>query len=104
LITIHQEIVFPLTQISKKGERLLPLKARCLLCHLIDHQGDVCPRDQLIKTCWPTEYAQGIALYDQALNRQIDRLRSWLRENGDLNRYVEIENSFGVGYQLVIKH
>ncbi|MCB0172432.1 MAG: winged helix-turn-helix domain-containing protein [Anaerolineae bacterium] len=78
----------------------LSQRKRRLLCYLIENQGEPCPKDQLIAVGWPTDFEQGVT--DQALSRQIDGIRSWLRNEKELSHYLAIETQWGEGYQSVV--
>lgn len=79
----------------------LSQRKRRLLCYLIENQGEPCLKDQLIAVGWPTDFGQGVT--DQALSRQIDGIRSWLRQDNDLNQHLVIETRWGEGYQCIVK-
>lgn len=89
------QMAFTLKGLSPKG--------RVLLCYLLANQGETCTRDQLITIGWPSDDKTERAPYIQALSRQIDRIRTWLREQKQLSRYIAVENVWGVGYKIVIK-
>jgi hypothetical protein len=99
--TVDEEQVAPLNRLPPEKEGLLPLRARNLLCYLLGHQGEVCSRDQLIKIGWPLDQEGGVS--NQALDRQIERLKSWLKEQPQLSQYLAIETVWGIGYKLVVK-
>ncbi|HMQ55778.1 MAG TPA: winged helix-turn-helix domain-containing protein [Anaerolineae bacterium] len=80
----------------------LSQRKRRLLCYLIENQGDPCPKDQLIAVGWPMDQELGVT--DQALSRQIDGIRSWLRQETELSRYLTLETLWGEGYQCVVKN
>jgi hypothetical protein len=100
--TIDGELMVPLNRISPEKEGLLAPKARSLLCYLLAYQDEVCSRDQLIKIGWPLEQEEGIS--NQAVDRQIERIKSWLKQQPQLSQYLAIETVRQVGYKLVIKN
>jgi DNA-binding winged helix-turn-helix (wHTH) protein len=99
--TVNREMSFSLNRLSPKKEGLLPPTTRSLLCYLLAHQAEVCPRDQLIKVGWPLDKDETV--FNQALDRQIERIRSWLKEQKELSQYIAIEAVWAVGYKLVVK-
>jgi hypothetical protein len=100
--TTDRELSFPLTHFSPKKEIILPETTRNLLCYLLKHHDEVCPKVDLIQVGWPHFQDGGLA--DQPLEKQIERLRSWLsKEQKQLSEYIEIENVRKVGYRLVVK-
>jgi DNA-binding winged helix-turn-helix (wHTH) protein len=99
--TVNREISFSLNRLSPKKEGLLPPQARSLLCYLLEHQDEVCPRDQLIAAIWPSD--KGGDVSNRALDAQIERLRSWLKEYTPLSQYIAIETVWAMGYKLVVK-
>jgi hypothetical protein len=91
--TIRQDIPFALHNLSHRKRRLL--------CYLVENQGETCHRDQLIKVGWPADDKQGVTY--QALERQIEDIRKWLKKQEQLNQYLALETRWGEGYQLVVK-
>ena len=91
--THDEELYFELQGLSQRKRRLL--------CYLVENQGDTCRKDQLIAVGWPLDYHQGVS--DQALSKQIDGIRSWLKKAEQLSQYIAIETAWGEGYQLLLK-
>jgi len=81
----------------------LSRRKRDLLCYLLANQGETCPRDQLIEVGWPADDQNEAEVYYQALSRQIDDTRKWLKTHNQLSQYLAIETVWGIGYKLTIK-
>lgn len=91
--TIDKELSFAIHGLSQRQ--------RNLLCYLLENHGETCPKDQLIEVGWPSDYKGGVT--DQALSRQIDRIRNWLKQPAQLSQYMAIETVWGEGYRLALK-
>jgi DNA-binding winged helix-turn-helix (wHTH) protein len=91
--TIDQQLAFTLNGLSQRKARLL--------CYLLANQGEVCSRDQLIEIGWPSDDKYGVSL--QALSRQIDDIKGWLKQQPQLSQYIAVRTSWGEGYELVIR-
>ncbi|MCB0211219.1 MAG: helix-turn-helix domain-containing protein [Anaerolineae bacterium] len=103
LETLSGDVLFPLERLSAKKVGLLSQKFRSLLCFLVSNQNQLCRKDKLVEVGWPEESEHGRGVYDQALSRQIDRIRAWLRQQEQLNNYIEIETVRSEGYRLITK-
>jgi hypothetical protein len=79
----------------------LTQKKRELLCYLAANLGETCTKDQLKDIGWPADDKEWVS--DQALSRQIDDIRKWLKQQRQLSQYLEIEADWGVGYRLALK-
>ena len=79
----------------------LSQKKRTLLCYLLVNQGETCTKDKLKDIGWPLDNIEGVP--DQALSRQMDDIKDWLKKQKELNQYLTIETVWGVGHKLVIK-
>ena len=86
----EQARLFPLQGLSARKKRLL--------CCLLENQGQTCHKDQLIIAGWPADDGQGVS--DQALSRQIDGLRTWLKKATQVAQYLTLETVWGEGYRL----
>ena len=83
---------FPLQRLAQRKRRLL--------CCLAENLGETCTRDQLMDAGWPSDDLGGVTL--QALSRQMQDLRKWLRQHRHLSRYIDIVTEWGEGYKLVV--
>jgi hypothetical protein len=92
-IVDDRELSFTLNGLSQKK--------RTLLCYLLVNQGETCTKDKLKDVGWPLDNIEGVP--DQALSRQMDDIKGWLKRQKQLNQYLTIETVWGVGYKLVIK-
>lgn len=92
-------------QTTDRNREAIPLtglsaKKRKLLCYLASHQGDTCTKDKLKEAGWSPEDPLGVT--DQALSRQIDDIRFWLRRHETLSHHLVLENEWGIGYRLLL--
>ncbi len=93
LLTVdHRHLQFPLDG--------LPAKKRTLLCYLAANCGETCTKDQLKDVGWPLD--KTIHVTDQALDRQIEDIKKWLKNQDQLNQYITIESIWGIGRKLNI--
>lgn len=93
LTTIDQEAyTVPLTGLS--------IRKRALLCYIIANFRETCTKDQLKNVGWTADDLDGVT--DQALSRQMDDIRRWLREQPQLNQHLNLESVWGIGYRLLV--
>ena len=78
----------------------LPAKKRTLLCYLVTNHGETCTKDQLKDAGSPLDETTHVT--DQALDRQIEDIKKWLKQRKQLNQYISIESIWGVGRKLSI--
>lgn len=72
----------------------LTKKETLLLTYLVDHKGEICPRDEMIVAVWP-EFED---ISDWALDQLVSRLRRKLESQG---AQMKIKTNRGKGYQLL---
>lgn len=72
----------------------LTKKETLLLTYLVDHKGEICPRDEMIGAVWP-EFED---ISDWALDQLVSRLRRKLEGQG---AQMKIKTNRGKGYQLL---
>jgi DNA-binding winged helix-turn-helix (wHTH) protein/Tfp pilus assembly protein PilF len=73
----------------------LPPQPRAMLVELLDHAGEVVPREALVKILWP----RGIVDFDNSLNAVVRKLRVALGDDSETPRYIETLPR--VGYRFI---
>ena len=93
-VVVGQLRVDPASREARLGETLVELRPKefDLLLALVEHQGLVMSRDQLLDLVWGYDFPGGTRTVDA----HISHLRSRLEGSG-----VEIETHRGIGYKLV---
>jgi pSer/pThr/pTyr-binding forkhead associated (FHA) protein len=102
--TVQAEALQPLTLDEARGQALvagravkLTAKEIALLRLLIDHAGQLCPKDLIAQTVWP-EYGGDVSDYN--VEGLISRLRHKIEPDPDAPIYLHTQR--GLGYMLVL--
>ena len=83
-----------------KGDQSLPLTARIFdtLLYLVEHQGRVVAKDELMKAVWPDAFVE-----ENNLTQSISTLRRMLGERKGDNRYIVTVAGHGYRFAAVVK-
>lgn len=94
-IAVGNAVIRPSTRIVEGPETsaILEPKVMLVLLALVDAQGAVLGRDELMHECWP-----GVIVGDDAINRAIGEIRRAIRET---SAEFEIETIPRIGYRFV---
>lgn len=102
--TVQAEALQPLTLDEARGQALvagravkLTAKEIALLRLLIDHTGQLCPKDLIARTVWP-EYGGDVADYN--VEGLVSRLRHKIEPDPDAPIYLHTQR--GLGYMFVL--